>query len=171
MGTKFSGQFSITPIINHFVDCNKMVRENKFEFAEVSGLEGHLDTLRSGSVSASPNLIAVDDTSEGSTMLNNQPMRRVVKLVMISMRHAAGDSTARAECFEIMHEIFRQFMSAILMKKNEWSAKGVYLHPNIAFNEMDSYYFTGAACAWFQITFDIGTDMQFRADEWLNNPL
>ena len=42
----------------------------------------------------------------------------------------------------------------------------LYLDERITFNEIDYYFFNGAACAFFNIGIDVMTDLRFNADEW-----
>ncbi|MEE1022885.1 MAG: hypothetical protein U0L83_07130, partial [Muribaculaceae bacterium] len=82
------------------------------------------------------------------------------------MRHAAEDMAARAECMETMRELFRQFMSRLLPEKVRLEQNCIYLDPRISFNEIDRYFFNGAAGAYFQIAVDVFTDLRYRAEEW-----
>jgi cyclopropane fatty-acyl-phospholipid synthase-like methyltransferase len=73
---------------------------------------------------------------------------------------------ARTECMETMRELFRQFMSVLTREAVKLSQDYIYLDPRIAFTEIDRYFFSGCACAYFQIAVDIFTDLQFRSSEW-----
>lgn len=102
-----------------------------------------------------------------SRELNNTPRTRCVKTIFFAMRHAAEDIEARAECMEIMRELFRQFMSRLLPEKVRLEQNCIYLDPRISFNEIDRYFFSGAAGAYFQIAVDVFTDLRYNADEWV----
>ena len=68
---------------------------------------------------------------------------------------------------DIMRELFRQFMSVLIMEQTRLQQNNIYLDPRISFQEIDKYFFTGCACAWFQIAVDTYTDLQFNKDEWI----
>ena len=82
------------------------------------------------------------------------------------MRHAAEDMAARSECMEIMRELFRQFMSKLIMEKTRLEENCIYIDPRISFNGIDRYFFSGCACAYFQIAVDVYTDLRYNEDEW-----
>lgn len=71
-----------------------------------------------------------------------------------------------AECMETMSELFRQFMSRLLPEKVRLEQNCIYLDPRISFNEIDRYFFNGAAGAYFQIAVDVFTDLRYNPDEW-----
>jgi hypothetical protein len=83
------------------------------------------------------------------------------------MRHVVNDMAARERCMDIMRELFRQFMSVLIMEQTRLQQNNIYLDPRISFQEIDKYFFTGCACAWFQIAVDTYTDFQFNKDEWI----
>ena len=42
----------------------------------------------------------------------------------------------------------------------------IYLDPRISFNEIPQYFFSGCACAYFQVATDVYTDLRFNSEEW-----
>lgn len=70
-----------------------------------------------------------------------------------------------------MRELFRQFMSVLILEKTKLEENNVFIDPHISFTEIDKYFFTGCACAYFQIATDTYTDLSFNPDEWLNPEL
>lgn len=75
------------------------------------------------------------------------PRTRRVKIVFFAMRHAVDDMVARNECMETMRELFRQYMSVLILEKVKLEQDCIYLDPRITFNEIDRYFFSGGACA------------------------
>jgi hypothetical protein len=73
---------------------------------------------------------------------------------------------ARTECMETMRELFRQFMSVLILERVKLEQNRIYLDPRISFNEIDQYFFSGCACAYFQIAVDIYTDLRYNENEW-----
>lgn len=160
----YDGNWSAADFFQKLTETNKLTRSYGFTFCLVSGLQGFLDVISAND--SSPNVIAVDDSSEGYAQIDNSPHRRMVKPVYMSMRHKAGVQKLRNECLGIMSEIFRQFMSKLIMEKTQLSEKMIRLDPKIRFSEIDKYFCAGSACAYFQLAIDIDTDLRFNPDEW-----
>ena len=108
----------------------------------------------------------MSDISQGFTELNNSPHTRRVKTVFLAMRHALDDMTAREECMETMRELFRQFMTRLILERTRLEENCIYLDPRISFQEIGRYFLSGCACAYFQIAVDVFTDLRFNKDEW-----
>lgn len=143
---------------------NKLARSERFVFCHVSGLDGFEEALADMQTTA--NFCCVSDIADGYTELNNSPRTRRVKTVFLAMRHRAEDMEARTACMETMRELFRQFMSVLILEKTKLEQSAIYLDPRISFNEIDRYFFSGCACAYFQIAVDKYTDLRYNADEW-----
>lgn len=156
--------FSASDFFRGLTAKNRLARKYNFGFAEVSGLQGFIDAI--SQADCFPNVVCVDDTSDGFAELDNTPRRRAVKTVYIAMRHAPGDYNARAQCMTIMHDLFLQFLSAILPEKIRLEQGGLYLGSNVPFSEMDKYIATGAACAYFQISLDRFVDLSYNPEQW-----
>lgn len=73
---------------------------------------------------------------------------------------------ARQECMDIMRELFRQFMSVLIQEKTRVEEEHIYLDPRISFQEIDRYFLSGCACAFFQVATDVYTDLRYNQDEW-----
>ena len=144
---------------------NRLASEKEFRFDRVSSLEGY-HTLISTSISMKA-CVAVSDTSEGGTEMNNTPHTRRVKTVFLFMRHKVDDMSARQKCLETMNELFRQFLSVLIQEKTRLSEDCIYIDPYIKFHEIDKYFYTGGACAFFQIAVDTFTDLSYNSDEWI----
>ena len=159
-----NGRWNASAFFQNLVQRNKLAKRENFVFCEVSGLDGFEEAV--ASMQTAPAIVAVSDIADGYTALNNTPRTRRVKTVFFAMRHAAEDMDARSECMEIMRELFRQFMSALLPEKTRLEQNCIYIDPRIQFSEIDRYFFNGAAGAYFQIAVDCYTDLVYRSDEW-----
>lgn len=146
--------------------ANKFAKDNNFNFSRVSSLEG-FHALISTALSSKA-FVAVSDTSSGATELNNTPHTRRVKTVFLFMRHKVDDAKARQACLEKMNELFRQFMSVLIQEKTRLRENSIYLDDRIAFTEIDKYFYTGGACAFFQVAVDTFTNLVYNPDEWLS---
>ena len=153
-----------TAFFERLASSNKLAKANNFVFCRVSGLDGFEEALQSMQSAAA--FIAIADISQGYTELNNSPHTRRVKTVFLAMRHAIDDMNARQECMDIMRELFRQFMSVLIQEKTRAEEEHIYLDPRISFQEIDRYFFSGCACAFFQIATDTYTDLRYNAEEW-----
>lgn len=141
-----------------------LAKENGFTFCQVSGLEGFEEALQK--LQSHTAFVCVSNLSEGFIELDNTPHSRKVKTVFLAMRHAIDDMDARQECMEIMQELFRQYMSVLVLEKTRLQEESIYLDSRIKFSEIDEYFFSGCACAFFQIAFDIYTDLVFNPNDW-----
>ena len=144
---------------------NKLAREKRFTFCRVSGLDGFEESLQESLTHSA--FVCVSDISQGFTQLNNTPQTRRVKTVFLAMRHAVNDMSAREWCMGTMRELFRQFMSVLILEQTRLQQNNIYLDPRISFQEIDRYFFTGCACAYFQIAVDTFTDLQYNSSEWI----
>ena len=84
----------------------------------------------------------------------------------LAMRHALDDMQTRQQCMDIMRELFRQFMSVLIQEKTRVEEQHIYLDPRISFQEIDRYFLSGCACAFFQVATDVYTDLRYNQEEW-----
>lgn len=164
-------EFDSLEFFKNLTEKNRLAKKYGFKFAVVSGLEGFEDALHSALDSSA--LVAVDDTSQGDITLANTPHKKSFRTVFLFMRHTVEDNWAKArqECFEIMRELFRQFCSVIIRERTRLRLGNVIIGDNISFNEIDRYFFTGGACAYFQIEVDKFVSLELNHNEWLSNPI
>lgn len=148
---------------------NKFALANDFRFERVSSLEG-FHSLISSALSTKA-LVAVSDTSSGGIDINNSPHTRRIKTVFLFMRHKMDDPVARQTALGKMEELFRQFMSVLILERTRLEENKIYLDPRISFTEIDKYFYTGGACAFFQIMVNTFTNLVFNPEEWLPQSL
>ena len=156
--------WNATSFFEDLTNRNRLAQSENFVFCRVSGLEGFEEALHV--MQSATAIVAVSDTSQGYMEMNNTPRTRRVKTVFLAMRHALDDMAARQECFDMLRELFRQYMSVLLQEKTRLEENRIYLDPQISFTEIERYFFSGAACAYFQIAIDTFTDLRYNADEW-----
>lgn len=164
MENNLNGRWDAAAFFENLTATNNLAQSEQFVFCRVSGLDGFEEAVNEAQSQTA--FVCVSDIADGYTELNNTPRTRRVKTVFLAMRHAAEDMSARAECMETMRELFRQFMSKLLPEKVRLEQNCIYLDPRISFNEIDRYFFNGAAGAYFQIAVDVYTDLRYNADEW-----
>ena len=161
---KHYGQWDAAAFFERLAATNILAQKEHFIFCRVSGLEGFEEALAQMQTASA--FVCVSDIADDYTELNNTPRTRRVKTVFLAMRHAAEDMEARSECMETMRELFRQFASQLILEKTRLEENCIYIDPRITFNEIDRYFFSGCACAYFQISVDCYTDLRYNADEW-----
>lgn len=161
-------EWNAADFFSRLLSCNKFALENGFKFARVSSLEGFEELIsRALTVKA---YVAVSDTSQGSFTINNTPHSRRVKTVFMFMRHKVDDMAAREKCMEKIRELFRQFMSVLLLERTRIKENFIYIDEKVSFTEIDRYFYTGGACAYFQIYINTFTDISYNPDEWITQP-
>ncbi|MBR5117351.1 MAG: hypothetical protein IK100_01755 [Muribaculaceae bacterium] len=164
MNYTLDGRWSATDFFKQLTRTNKLATNYGFKFCRVSGLEGFEEAL--DNMQRSKAFVCVSDIANGYTELHNTPRTRRVKTIFLAMRHRIDDMQARLECIETLRELFRQFMSRLILEKTKLEQKCIYLDPRISFNEIDRYFFSGCACAYFQIAVDVFTDLRYNNNEW-----
>ena len=164
MTQQLKGRWDAAAFFEKLTATNRLAIAEGFTFCRVSGLEGFEEAV--AQMQTATAFVCISDINDGYTELNNTPRTRRIKTVFFAMRHAAEDMDARAECMEIMRELFRQFASQLILEKVRLEQNCIYLDPRISFNEIDRYFFSGAAGAYFQIAVDVFTDLRYNPDEW-----
>lgn len=162
--TQLLGTWDAAAFFENLTATNRLARQEGFTFCRVSGLEGFEEAVNQAQTATA--FVCVSDIADGYTDLNNTPRTRRIKTVFFAMRHAAEDMEARAECMATMRELFRQFASQLILEKVRLEQNSIYLDPRISFNEIDRYFFSGTAGAYFQIAVDVFTDLRYNPDEW-----
>ena len=154
-----------TTFFERLTATNRLAQDKHFRFCRVSGLQGFEEAL--AAMASTTAFVCVSDSAEGFTELNNTPRTRRVKTVFIAMRHKVDSMPARLACFDIMRELFRQYMSVLILESTRLQENSLYLDPRIRFSEIPQYFASGCACASFQVAVDIFTDLRYNEDEWL----
>lgn len=144
---------------------NRLAVDNGFVCCRVSDFEGLEEVI--DEMQSCVNFVAVSDTSQGVLSLENTPHTRRVKTIFLIMRHQVGDMEAREECFALMRELFRQFMSEFLRERTRLNQGPLFIDPKINLSEVDKYVVSGAACAYFQIACNEYHSLVYNPDEWL----
>lgn len=122
-----NGRWDAASFFEELTATNRLARQEGFTFCRVSGLDGFEEAVNEAQTQTA--FVCISDIADGYTELNNTPRTRRVKTVFFAMRHAAEDMAARAECMEIMRELFRQFMSRLLPEKVRLEQNCIYLDP------------------------------------------
>ena len=156
--------WNATAFFDELTKRNKFAQSKHFTFCRVSGLDGFEEAL--AKMQTKTAFVCVSDISQGFTDINNTPHTRRVKTVFLAMRHAIDNMGAREQCMNTMRELFRQFMTVLILEQTRLQEHSIYIDPRISFQEIDRYFFSGCACAYFQIAVDTFTDLQFNENEW-----
>jgi hypothetical protein len=162
--SKSNFSWDASTFFERLTKSNKFAKEKGFSFHRVSSLTGFEDCL--AKFLSAKAIVAVSDESEGSLSIDNSPHTRRIKTVFLAMRHQADNMLYRQERLDDMRELFRQFMSMLILEKTQLEQQNIYLDTDISFTEINKYFFSGCACAFFQIATYTYTDLRFNPDEW-----
>ena len=162
MGTTYN--WNATTFFENLTMRNRLAVDNEFKFCRVSGMEGFQDAL--ASMQNAKAFVCVNELSQGYTSLDNSPRTRRVKTVFLAMRHKIDDMKARQNRFDTLRELFRQFMTVLIKEKTKLEEHCVEIDRRVTFHEIDEYFFSGCACAYFSVSVDIHTDLRYDEHEW-----
>lgn len=165
----FLSDWDASAFFKSLTEANVFARSHGFCFQSVSGLEGFMQLI-SESLQLKA-VVAVNDSSKGQMAITDTPHSRKVKTVFMFMRHKAGDVKARDRCLSLMNELFRQFMSVLIQERVKLRQGSIYVDENISFTEIDKYFYTGGACAYFQIAFDKYVSLEYNPEEWTSQQI
>lgn len=154
-----------TSYFEDLTSSNRLCKSLDAKFCRVSGLEGFQEALTR--FQRAKMIVAASDIAPGVLDLTNSPHIRRAKLVFMAMRHSIDSMQAREECMDLMREVFRQFMSCLIMERVQIEQNGIYIDDNVAFTEIDRYFASGMACAYFQLGITSYTNLVYNPEEWL----
>lgn len=157
--------WNATAFFENLTSRNRLAKDNGFKFCRVSGMEGFQEAL--ASMQNAKAFVCVNEVSQGYTSLDNSPRTRRVKMVFLAMRHKFDDMKARQNCFDTLRELFRQFMTVLIKEKTKLEEHCIELDRRITFHEIDEYFFSGCACAYFSVAIDVHTDLRYDEHEWV----
>lgn len=161
---KANYNWNATTFFQDLTQKNKLAKEYEFRFCSVSGLQGFEEAL--AAMMSTTAFVCVADEADGYMTLGNTPHTRRVKSVFFAMRHAVDDMDERRKAYDVLRELFRQFMTKLLLEKVRIEQNHIYLDERITFTEIEKYFFSGCACAYFQIAVDVYTDLRIDNSEW-----
>lgn len=161
---KFNYDWSAFDFFKTLTESNRLAKSVKMTAFRVSGLQQFEDALASMQYTTA--FCCICDLSSGYTDLSTTPKTRRVKTVFLAMRHRIDDMAARNAAFEQLREIFRQFMTKLILEKTRLEENRLYVDTRIQFQEIPEYFFSGCACAHFSVAIDTMTDLRFNSDEW-----
>lgn len=165
---ELTGRWDATEYFRHLTDINRLAGDYGFRFFVVSDLQGFADAVNS--MQETQAFVCVSDISDGALNIDNTPHIRQVKTVFLAMRHSltAPDASAiREKCFDILRELFRQFMTVFAKESTYVGQGGLFINPTITFTEINRYFMAGCACAYFQIAVTRYADLTYNPEEWL----
>ena len=163
-----TGEWDAHAYFRRLLDMNRLALRHGFRFCSVSGLAGFEDALRHALDGL--NFFAVSDVSDGFMSIGRSSQTRRVKTVFLAMRHAEGDMHARNTCMALMRELFRQLMSVLSRDRRSLADRRVFVDERVQFSEIEQYFFTGCACAYFQIALDSATPLCICDHDWTDSP-
>lgn len=166
-----SGRWNAVEYFRNLTESNRLAQSEGFRFCVVSGLQGFQDAVNEMTEASA--FVCISDTSDGFLGLHSTPHIRQVKTVFLAMRHdiqSADWPQHREECLSVMRELFRQFMSRFIKERTFVEQGGLIVEPEIQFSEIDRYFLSGCACAYFQIAVTQYSNLIYRQEEWQQIP-
>lgn len=145
---------------------NRLAVDGGYQFCRVSSLEGFQEALTN--MMDAEAIVGSCDLSQGTLITANSPHVRRVKTVFLAKRHAFDSMDARMEAMNELRELFRQFMTKLILEKTMLEEQCIYMDDRISFTEIEKYFFSGCACAFFQIAIDTYANLAYDPDEWLS---
>lgn len=156
-----------TAFFERLTSTNRLALSHDAKFCRVSGLDGFNEYL--GRLQSAKLVVAASDTSSGALITDgNTPHHDRVKLFLLAMRHKEDDMPARQRALDILRELFRQFMSVLMLEKVRLEQDCLYIDDAVSFNEIDQYFAAGMACAYFQLKVTTYSDLRYNPEEWLD---
>lgn len=163
-----SGEWNAVGYFNRLLDLNRLAIRMRFGFCLVSGLQGLEDMLHLAQ--NCDNFLAVSDASDGYMSIDQSAQNRRVKTIFLAMRHEESNMKARIQCMDIMRELFRQMMAVLARDRRRLASVNVYIDRRVQFSEIEQYFFSGCACAYFQIAVDNFRPVCICKDDWTELP-
>lgn len=157
-------KWDATSFFRSLTEKSVIAQSHAFTFCRVSGLEGFEEALQR--MQSHKAFVCVSEISQGYTELCDTPHTRRVTTVFLAMRHKIDDMAARQSAMDNISALFQSFMSVLLREKTKLEQGCLYLDSRISYHEIDSYFFSGCACAYFQIAVDTYNDLTYQEDEW-----
>ena len=127
MTAQLNGRWDAAAFFESLTTTNRLAQAEGFTFCRVSGLDGFEEAVNQAQTASA--FVCVSDIADGYMEMNNTPRTRRIKTGFFAMRHAAEDMAARSECMEIMRELFRQFMTRLILEKVKLEQNCIYLDP------------------------------------------
>lgn len=163
-------EWNVARYFSRLIDINRLALKYRFQFCTVSGLQGLEDMLHL--VQNTANFFAVSDMSDGYMQVSDSsPHSRRIKTCFMAMRHQESNMEARDSCMDIMRELFRQLITVLMHDVSMLYHHHINIDERIQFSEIDSYFFAGCACAYFQIAVDYPINLCISNDEWTESPI
>ncbi len=134
------GIWDASEYFEHLTATNRLAKSERFTFCHVSGLDGFEEAL--AHMQRTTAFVCVSDIANGFTELNNTPHTRRVKTVFLAKRHKIDDMAARTRCMETLRELFRQYMSLLILEKTKLEQHCICLDPRTAFRKRQRRWFS-----------------------------
>lgn len=156
--------WNATDYFKRLTSRNKLARRLGFRTFKVSDLMGFGEALTNAQTCS--NFVCVSEVDDGYTEIENTPHIRRVKTVFLAMRYPIDNEGMRKDRFDTMHELFRQFMSDLIREKIQQEQNNIYIDTRVNFKEIDKYFFTGCACAYYTIATTNYLSLAYDTEEW-----
>lgn len=145
-------------------ESSKLAAEMGAKFCAVSGPQGFEDVL--SSMKSTKAFVAVCSEEDGAIDIDNTPHSQFVYIIFLAERYKVDKMDARKNALKRLRRLFAQFASVLIQEKIRLEQDAIYIDSKIRFKEIDKYFFSGAACAFFQVSVTHYSDISFNEDKW-----
>lgn len=164
-----SNKFDAIAYFYAMTERNKLAKQNGFVPVTISNtdnLEGLMEEYRD-----KDRFVAVTDTNSGNLSSSDGAygfMKRRAYTVFILSAYEYGNMLARQKELELCRELFRQFVSRILLDKYLYDEKQMYFDTYAIPNqEIGRYYLSGMTGLHFTLYVHEPVDLVYEEEQWL----
>jgi hypothetical protein len=159
-------KFNAISFFQQLAMSNRLAKNNKFLPCTCSGI-GFLQEVIDN-FSDYNNFIAVDDTFDGQIFSNSGGWNNSESYtVFILAKYEYNDMHDRTEKLNMCREIYRQFLSRLIVLKSTYDKNVTYLDlDNIRYRELGQYFMSGLTGLYFMVANVEPTELIYNAKEW-----
>lgn len=145
---------------------NKLTKQHQFHPCTVSGIESLQEPLQQFRQKTA--FLAVDDTNDGVTVQQSGGwFKKRTFTVFLLMRYRMDDMADRRAKLAVCREIYRQFVSHMIVDKEDLSNELVYLNTaRIMSRELGTYFMSGCTGLYFMADVLEPQDVSYNEEEW-----
>ena len=153
-----------TSFFEKLASKNKLAKEKHFGFFRVSRLEGFEEVLRN--LQSTANFICVKwhRPRLHGAQHNTAHSKSEDGVLCHASRSWWYGSTSGVHGHHAW--VIPSVYVCTHTRKTRVEEEHIYLDPRISFQEIDRYFLSGCACAFFQVATDVYTDLRYNQEEW-----
>lgn len=145
---------------------NNLTVQHQFHPCTVSGIESLQEPLQQFRQQTA--FLAVDDTNDAAIVQQAGGFfKKRTFTVFLLMRYRMDDMADRRAKLDICREVYRQFISRMIIDKEDLSNELVYLNTaRIMSRELGTYFMSGCTGLYFMTDVLEPVDLVYNEEEW-----